>query len=275
MSFKSRYLLFLLLMLVLALPAANAASPAIGSVAGSLNATLSGQDISPNATLSNGDILQVKDGAAVVAVGKGSRMVFGRNTVALFLREANEVTVLLTQGNVSIFHPQRDIALRVRVGDVSVHPASGFETSGEVALLNESLRVTTEEGLLRVENEGAVVRVAKGKTIHVKTQIERGGGGGGGQGGSGVSALQIGSLAAGGTAAVLGVVAASRASNAQDAANRASQQAASAVSAANQAASAAATAQQNALSAGCALNTLATAAGLPPPFTPPAGTTCP
>jgi hypothetical protein len=202
-------------------------------------------------------------------------MIFGRNTVALFLREANEVTVLLSQGNVSIFHPQGDMALRVRVGDALVQPAGGFETSGEVALLNETLTVTTEKGLLRVENGGAIVRVAKGKTIHVNPQLERGGGGGGGQGGRGASALQIGALAAGGASTVVAAVAASRASSAQDSANRASTQAASAISAANQAASAAAAAQQNALSAGCALNTLAASAGLKPPFTPPPGTSCP
>ncbi len=178
-TFQSRRLFFLLPMLMLALPRAHAGSPAIGSVAGSLNATLSGQEISPNATLSNGDILEVKDGAAVVAVGQGSRMVFGRNTVALFLREANEVTVLLAEGNVSLFHPGRDVRLCVKVGGISINPAAGFETSGELALLNDSLSVTTEQGVLRVENDGEVVRVAKGKTIHLKTPMERGAGGGG------------------------------------------------------------------------------------------------
>src|SRR5439155_9393013 len=83
-----------------------AGSAVVGSVAGSLNATLGGKALEPNTTLFSGDSLAVKDGAAVVALGSGSRMVFGRETEATFLREADRVTVTLKAGNVSMYHPE-------------------------------------------------------------------------------------------------------------------------------------------------------------------------
>ena len=96
-------LCLVLLGLVAALPA-FAGSAVVGSVAGSMNATVGGQTLLPNTTLFSGDSLEVKDGVAVVALGSASRLVFGRDTVASFLRDSNEVTVLLGQGNVSVFH---------------------------------------------------------------------------------------------------------------------------------------------------------------------------
>ena len=65
---------------------------AAASVVGTMNATVGGQTLLPNTTLFSGDSLQVKDGVAVVALGNASRMVFGRDTVALFLRDSDEVT---------------------------------------------------------------------------------------------------------------------------------------------------------------------------------------
>jgi len=95
-------LCLILLGLVAAVPA-FAGSAVVGSVAGSMNATVSGQALLPNTTLFSGDSLQVKDGVAVVALGSTSRLVFGHDTVASFLRDSNEVTVLLSQGNVAVF----------------------------------------------------------------------------------------------------------------------------------------------------------------------------
>ncbi|HEV2178664.1 MAG TPA: hypothetical protein VGW33_15865, partial [Terriglobia bacterium] len=46
---------------------AFAGSAVIGSVAGSLNATVGGQALNPNTVIFSGDSLQVKEGAAVVA----------------------------------------------------------------------------------------------------------------------------------------------------------------------------------------------------------------
>ncbi len=75
-----------------------AGSAAVGSIAGSRNATLSGEALVPNTTVFSGDTLQVKDGVAVVALDAGNRMVFGRETEASFLREAKNVTVMLSRG---------------------------------------------------------------------------------------------------------------------------------------------------------------------------------
>jgi hypothetical protein len=161
----------ILLGLVAAVPA-WAGSAVVGSVAGSTNATVAGLTLLPNTTLFSGDRLQVGDGLAVVALGSASRLVFGRDTVAMFLRDSDEVTVLLDQGNVSVFHDVDGMPVRVKIGDVSVVPVSGFKTLGEVAMLNGAVAVTAKDGMLRVEGNGPAIDVAKGKTITVVPQAD-------------------------------------------------------------------------------------------------------
>src|SRR6266568_7927927 len=97
-------LVFVLMLGLLASVTAFARSAVIGSVAGSVNATLDGQALLPNAVLFSGDSIQVKDGVAVVAIGKSSRMVFGPDTTVSFIKTEKGVTVLLSQGSVSIYH---------------------------------------------------------------------------------------------------------------------------------------------------------------------------
>ncbi|MGA2072331.1 MAG: hypothetical protein ABSH52_02410 [Terriglobia bacterium] len=132
----ARFSLYLILLGLVAVAPVFAGSAVVGSVAGTMNATVGGQTLLPNTTLFSGDSLQVKDGVAVVALGNASRMVFGRDTVASFLRDSDEVTVLLGQGNVSVFHDVSGTPVRMKIGDVSVVPVSGFKTLGEVAMLN-------------------------------------------------------------------------------------------------------------------------------------------
>jgi len=220
---------------------AFAGSAVIGSVAGSMNATIDGQALMPNTTVFSGDSLQVKDGAAVVAVGQGSRLVFGRETVASFLREESEVTVLLGRGNVSMYHSSDRMGLRVKAGEISVLPAAGYKTLGEVAMVNGVVIVTTKEGLLRVEGSGPAVEVAKGKTITVQPKAARSpqGGGSGSASLSGSAGLQLAAVATGATATVLSATAVARAGDAREAADSAGTTAAEAVSAAQDAEAAA------------------------------------
>ncbi len=173
MSGKNLKLRFCLLLLVAAMVGVipmYAGSAVIGSVAGSKNATVGGQTLLPNTTLFSGDSLQVKDGVAVVAMGQGSRMVFGRETEASFLRSANEVTVMLGRGNVSMYHPTNGSAVRVQVGQISVVPSNGFATEGEVAMLNGTMTVTAKQGALKVEGNGPATEVAQGKTIKINVK---------------------------------------------------------------------------------------------------------
>jgi hypothetical protein len=275
-NWKAHITLWVLLVVAAtAIPAFGGAA-VVGSVAGSMNATISGQVLLPNTIIFSGDSLQVKDGAAVVAVGSGSRLVFGRETEASFLRDANEVTVLLGQGNVSLYRAAEGTGLRVKVGEVSILPAAGYKTLGEVALLGGTIVVTAKEGKLRVEGNGPAVEVVKGKTITLARPAR--GPQGAGSGSAGVSsstALQIGAVAAGGTSAVLSGVAMSRSGDARDAAAAANATAAEAI-AAGQAAEAAAQAAEDAVVAeGCALDTLARSLGQASPYTPPEGYTCP
>ena len=251
-----------------------AGSAVVGSVAGSVNATVGGQEVVPNATIFSGDSLQVRNGVAVIALGRGSRLVFGRESSVSFSRETEAVTAVLGQGNVSLFSPEGGAGVRVKVGEVTIVPAKGFKTMGEVALANGTVMVTTKEGLLRVEGDGQAVEVAKGKTIAVVPQTGRApqGGSGGAGGHGGWNALQILSLGAGITASGLAAWAIHDARNSRNSANNsiAAANAAAAAAAASQAAAKAA--QDAAVAAGCALNQVAHQIGiLTSPYTPPAG----
>ena len=270
-KWRMRIALVTVLGAALAVVPAFAGSAVVGSVAGSMNATIGGQALLPNTMIFSGDSLQVKDGAAVVAVGRGSRLVFGRETVASFLREAGEVTVLLGQGNVSLYQGQVGVGLRVKVGTVTVAPTGEFKTLGEIAMVNGAVVVTAKEGKLRVEGNGPAVEVVKGKTMMVSAKQARspqggaaGAGAGAGSGSAGMTAttaLQIGSVAAGGTSTVMSGVAISRAGDARDAASAANSTAADAASASNDAAAAAAAAEAAANSAGCALDVVSVETG--------------
>jgi hypothetical protein len=243
---------------------ALAGSAAIGSVAGSMNASIGGQSLLPNTTIFSGDSVQVKDGVAIIAVGNNSRAIFGRNTVASFLRDPdNEITVLLSQGNVSVIHPNQGTPMRVKAGDVTIAPGVGFKTLGEIAMLNGSVVVTAKEGTLQVDGHGVSRSVAKGQTIVVSPKTADNDRRGACCGGGGNTALEIAAVGAGGAAAVLAGVAMSRAGNANTNAQAATAAANAATSAANAAnstaaaaaaaaASAAAAAQQAAFLAACA-----------------------
>ena len=275
-------LCLVLLGLVAAVPV-FAGSAVVGSVAGSMNATVGGQTLLPNTTLFSGDSLQVKDGVAVVALGSASRIVLGRDTVASFVRDSNEVTVLLGQGNVSVFHDVNGMPVRMKIGDVSVVPVSGFKTLGEVAMLNGAIVVTAKEGMLRVEGNGPAINVAKGKTITVVPEANAPQGGGKAPGGAGrccggSNVWAIAATAVAGGALIFAAVAESRAgtaeNNASTAASNASAAEAAASAAAAAASSAAAAAAAAAYEAGCALNAIENSEGKPSPYTPPAGQPC-
>ena len=255
-----------------------AGSAVIGSVAGSTNATMDGQALMPKTTVFSGDSLQVKDGAAVVALGSQSRLVFGRETAASFLRDGREVTVLLGRGNVSLYQGQAGMSLRVKVGTVTVSPTGEYKTLGEVAMLNGAVVVTAKEGKLRVESNGTAQEIAKGKTVTVSAERRTARAPQGGTGAVGMSsstALQVGSVAAGGTSAVLSGVAISRAGDARDAASAANATAAEAIGAANDATAAAQAAGDAANAAGCALNDWLLNDGKASVYTPPGNYTCP
>jgi hypothetical protein len=286
----ARFALCLIIVGLVAAVPALAGSAVVGSVAGSMNATVGGQTLLPNTTLFSGDSLQVKDGVAVVAFGSASRMVFGRETSASFLRDSNEITVILGQGNVSIFHDVGGMPVRMKIGDVSVVPVSGFKTLGEVAMLNGAVVVTTKEGMLRVEGNGPAINVAKGKTVTVVpgANAPQAAGAAAGAGGriAGATVWSIAStgLSAGalivsgvavsraGTASTNASTAAGNAATAASNAAAAASNAAAAISAANSAAAAAAAAAN---AVGCALNVLAAAEQIASPYTPPSGQTCP
>ena len=247
------HLALLFLVGVIASAPVFAGSAVIGSVSGSMNATLGGQAALPNTTIFSGDSLQVKDGAAVVTVGNSSRMVFGRETVASFLRDTNEVTVLLTRGSVSLYHPDEGTTLRVKANGVSIAPASGFKTVGEIAMVNGALVVTAKEGLLRLEGNGAPVDVAKGKSITLVPKAARAAAPQGKMSLGGASGAEVGALVGAGVAAVFSIAAFKEGKDAKDAANAADADAKAAGSAAT------AGSQAGADRVGCALNRFAQA----------------
>jgi hypothetical protein len=209
-NFKLSISLFVILAVMVSVVPTFAASAIIGSVAGGTNATIGGQTLLPNTTLFSGDSLKVKDGAAVVALGMGSRMVFGRETTASFERGTDEVTVELGQGNVVMYHPEAGMAMRVKIGNISVSAGKGYRTLGQVAMVNGVVVVTAKEGMLQVQGPERTVELTKGKTIEITPKSA--GSPQPGQAGSTSShmtqgeVVAIAGLAAGGTSAVIGAV---------------------------------------------------------------------
>jgi hypothetical protein len=196
---EPRHAFLLLLMGAMATIPAIAGSMAIGSVAFSTDASLSGQGLLPKTTIFSGDSLQVRNGIAEIAVGSNNRMIFGRDTLASFLRISNEVTVLLNQGNVSLFHAADGTPLRVKAGEILIDPAAGSKAAGDIAVLSGSVVITAKEGALQVNDHGTARNVAKGETVVIALNAAKGGAAstsaiGGAVGGS---AIGVGTAAAG------------------------------------------------------------------------------
>lgn len=273
---------------------AMAGSNAIGSLSGSRNTTLDSLAALPNTTIFSGDTLRVRDGVAVVALAQGSRIVFGRQTQASFLADRQVVTVVLTDGNVLLYHQAGERSMQLKAGEVTISPLGGFKTMGEVAMLgSNSLVVTARQGSFQVERQGHTMQLAEGKTLTLSTRTaqapDQGSSGSNGNGKKaagawgGASTVSWVGLGAGATGAVLAAVAVSRAdtsNHSAEAANAGASAATSAAnaatSAANAAASAAAAAQQTANAVGCGLDQIGEALGLTTsPYVPPAGSTCP
>lgn len=215
---------FIILGVILALGVApgSAASAVVGSIAGGTNATIGGHALTPNTTLFSGDSLRVADGVAVVAMGMGSRMVFGRETEARFERGTDEVTVTLGQGTVATYHPEAGIPIRVKVGDVSVLAGKGYKSLGEVAMINGTVVVTAKDGMLKVEGPGRSMELAKGKTIAITPKTagtpapDQGSAGAAAAHSSSAHWVAIAGLAAGGVAGTMGFVDLHKINNTKD-----------------------------------------------------------
>jgi hypothetical protein len=251
-----RLALLVLLLRLVALTPAFAGTAVVGTLAGSVNATVGGVTVLPNAILFSGDRVEVKDGAAIVVLGKTSRVTLGRDTVASFLRDVKEVTVLLGQGDVSLFRSDDSVALRVKAGDVSVSSEEGVKTWGEITMLNSSWVIRANEGTLLVEHGGQTARVAKGKPLLISSQASQAPQGGAprppriGVGINWAKAFLAASVGASGASATVAALAMKRTGDAKAATDSAAATATSALSAAQSAAtatSAAATATSSAL----------------------------
>ncbi len=258
--FNVRMLVVVFLLGILTSIPAFAGSAVVGAVVGGKNATLSGQQLIAGHTIFSGDNLQVEDGAAVVTMGKGSRLVFGHDTVVSFDRESSGVTALLQRGDVSVYHPMDDsLPLRLKIANLSIVPAEGFKTLGEVAITGQNVIIKTSEGLLRVEGAGQMYQVPKGKVIKFTPKASRAPqttGGAQKYGGDADVLLDVAAVGAGAVAAILAGVAMSRAGDAKTQATAATAAANQADADAKAAQAAANNANDNALAVGCTLNKL-------------------
>jgi len=274
--------------LVAAVPA-FAGSSVVGSVAGSINATISGQPALSGSTVFSGDSLKVTDGAAVVTFGRGGRAVFGRNAEASFARNGESVTARLAGGSVSIFQPREERnGMQFKFDNVTIGPAGGYKTLGEVAMLGDTVVVRTKEGMMSVNfADGKTAQVPAGEVLRLVPNTQRAPqeAAGSQHFGGEVNWVEYAALGAAGVAAVLAGIdisksntAATDAVDAQAAANSAAAAAVSAAaSAAAVASAAAASAEQAAVDAGCAENIIyqKETGSTASPFTPPSGFTAP
>jgi len=273
-------LLSLILGLLVSLPA-FAGSAVVGAVAGNTNATLSGEPILPNTTVLSGDSLQVKNGIAIVAISNGGRITFGRDSSVTFMRDADEITAVLGGGDATLYHPAGSGELVIRAGDVSVSPARDFLTAGVVAMVGESVVVTSQEGTLRVKANGRVMDVGRGKSITLGAKsAQPAGAPQAGAAGLGVSWLTVAAAGTSAAGAILGGITISRADSANSNALAAESAALAAASAAASAAAAGLSAGSNANAVGCSIDALGSefAPGAQKTasfYTPPSGYTCP
>ena len=254
MASRLRIFLMVLLVGMLVSVPMSAGSAVVGSVAGSLNASVGVEPLLPNTTIFSGESLQVKEGVAVVTLDNGNRVTLGKDTVATFQRDGDGVTVLLKQGAVSLFRPDTRTALKVQIGHVTAEPEPGFKTLGDVAAVNGTIVVTAKDGVLRVnDGAGRTTEVRKGKTIALKPKTARAPQAPGSQPIGGTSTMTYILLGAAGVGAGFGIASFVEAKDAKD-------NAALAIATAN--------------SVGCTLNKIT--AGYPASaYTPPPGYKCP
>ena len=142
--------------------------------------------------------------------------------------------------------------MRVKAGNVSITPAAGFKTLGEVAMLNGSVIVTAKDGALQVDDNGTTKNVARGQTIVVAPKTAQNKGGQGNWGDNGETGWHIAILGAAGAGAILAGIAMSRAGDANTAANSAISAAEAAGAAASAAGSTASVAASEAAAAASA-----------------------
>ena len=289
-SFRKRSSLLLLLFAASCVPVLALAP--LGSVAGSTNATVGGQPLLPNSLIFAGETLNVTDGAAVITLYNGVRLVFGQDTIASFLQDHVQVVVSLEQGGLSVYQRNGAATVRVKAGEVSVVPETGFQTLGQVAMLNGTVVVTSKTGMLRVDRDGSHLEVPQGRTITIRPRTARAPQVAGSSGSHLPAIVPWAALGTGLLGTIAGFDALHRANDARDVASQANQTAAQAAQAAAAAASAASAATQAASSAaslaaaaavlgvgaanvvGCDLNKFANSLGEPSPYTPPSGLGC-
>lgn len=160
-------------LMALASTAAASGPAAVGSLVGSRNATLDGQGPLPHTVLLSGDKIAVNSGLAMVTLDRGNRVILGRDSEAVFLREADTLTVGMARGHLSLYHPRDGSRLRVKAGDVMVALAGGAGTLVELSLVRGLLVVTARDGRLKVEKDGATREVEKGHTLTVAATAGR------------------------------------------------------------------------------------------------------
>ncbi len=215
MSSTSQQGLFTLLVTIVAsvvftTTSQSAGGGAIGMVARTVDSTLDGQTARAYTALFNGDRLAAS-GLTVVKLNNGGQVVLAPNTIAAFTKGADNVTVKLEQGTVTLNRTNAGGILRVEAGEVLVVPATGFRTLGEVAMLDGKITVKATEGTMFLNGPDGPLQATKGKTITLPAtrkaaRSPQPAGAGGTPAAAGLgSAAKWGGLAAGGAGATLGV----------------------------------------------------------------------
>lgn len=163
---------------------------------------ISGEPVRGTTAVFSGDSITAK-GPTVVSLKGGSQVTLDRDSVASFRRVTDEVNVTLDRGNLSLYHPATGQGLKVQAGEISIEPAKGFKTSGEVAMANSQISVTAREGSMSLHGDGVTMVAQKGKTVRLASKPAHA------SAGSGTSAASAAAAAHGGShAATIGGLAA-------------------------------------------------------------------
>ena len=160
------------------------ATAGISALAGSdavVGTLLTGNDIQvagipvkPGLAIMSGDNLIAGDDGGIIMVGGANRITLGAKAELSFDKSPSGVDVRLLQGGFSLYHSDKDqTAVRVKAGDVSIQPATGFVTVAEVSMGHEDLTVVDRQGLLNVQGAGKTVQLPQGRAIKFTASTNR------------------------------------------------------------------------------------------------------
>ena len=138
----------------------------LGNITSSNDATIRDSKLTPGSTVFTGDVISVAahGGARIALTGGAQAEILGNSSVQLTMTD-NKIQMAVNRGQAS-FHTSGGNGMSALVGDATVRPADGAETSAVIQSLSETHAiVAAEKGALLVTtaHDGKVYTVREGE----------------------------------------------------------------------------------------------------------------